>query len=172
MSRGAGWRRVLLAGLLAAALTPTGAAAVPNPATLYCRDLGYEWAPRKTPAGVVGECVLPDGAAVEEWAFLAGAAAPEWGYCARLGLPTARLEGRRQCHAVFLRDCAACVLPDGRALEASTLLARGGPTGLAATTLTAAPAAPAPERGGCGHGAPTPVGLALALAQRLGRRRR
>jgi putative hemolysin len=172
MSRAGRWWLVLLAGLLAAALGPGRAAAVPNPATSYCRDLGYDWVPRRTAAGVVGMCVLPDGAAVEEWAFLTGQVATEWGYCARAGHATALLRDRRQCHAVFVRDCAACVLPDGRAIEASTLMARGGATAVMAVTPAAAVAAPDDPRGGCGVGAPSTAGLGLALALLLLRPRR
>ena len=174
MRRAGRCRWLLLAGLFAAALVPAPAAAVPNPATRYCRDLGYEWQPRRTPDGTVGACLLPDGVAVEEWAFLTGRVATEWGYCARAGLPTALLRDRRQCHAVFVNDCAACVLPDGRAIEASTLLARGGAAPAAATPVTAPPppaATPRDPHGGCGHGAPTPAGLVLALAVLLRRRR-
>jgi uncharacterized protein (TIGR03382 family) len=175
MSRARRWGWVLLPTVLAALLTSGRAAALPNPATGYCRDLGYDWVPRRTPDGVVGLCVLPDGTAVEEWAFLTGQVATAWGYCARAGHPTAILRDRRQCDAVFARDCAACVLPDGRAIEASTLLARGGAAAAPAATtaaLSAAPVAAPAAGGGCAHGAPTPAALALALVVFVGGRRR
>lgn len=57
-----------------------------NPASLYCEEQGGQVDGRTDPDGnEYGMCVFPDGAEVEEWAFLRGEAEPaipnvdEWG---------------------------------------------------------------------------------------------
>ena len=40
-----------------------------NPASVYCGEQGGESVIRDTPEGQVGECHLPDGSVVDEWAY-------------------------------------------------------------------------------------------------------
>ncbi len=45
---------------------------LPNPATQYCLDEGYESEIRSEEDGEVGYCIFPDGSECEEWAFIRG----------------------------------------------------------------------------------------------------
>ncbi len=58
---------------------------VPNPASFYCQEMGYELELRDTEAGTEGICILPDGKECEQWDFLAGGCAIEWTFCQRQG---------------------------------------------------------------------------------------
>lgn len=58
---------------------------VPNPASFYCQEMGYELELRDTDGGTEGICVMPNGAECEEWEFLAGGCSIEWTYCQRQG---------------------------------------------------------------------------------------
>jgi len=51
--------------------TPAGG--LPNPASKYCVDQGYELEIRTDEAGnQYGVCIFPDGSECEEWAFFRG----------------------------------------------------------------------------------------------------
>lgn len=58
---------------------------VPNPASFYCQEMGYELELRETDGGTEGICVFPNGAECEEWEFLAGGCSIEWTFCQRQG---------------------------------------------------------------------------------------
>jgi putative hemolysin len=58
---------------------------IPNPASFYCQEMGYELELRDDDSGTVGICVLPNGAECEEWEFLAGGCSIEWTFCQRQG---------------------------------------------------------------------------------------
>ena len=58
---------------------------VPNPASFYCQEMGYELDLRDTDGGTEGICVMPNGAECEEWEFLAGSCSIEWTFCQRQG---------------------------------------------------------------------------------------
>ena len=58
---------------------------IPNPASFYCQEMGYELELRDTEAGTEGICILPDGKECEEWEFLTGGCAFEWTFCQRQG---------------------------------------------------------------------------------------
>ena len=58
---------------------------MPNPASFYCQEMGYDLNLVETNQGTIGVCTLPDGAECEEWDFLAGACGIEWTFCARQG---------------------------------------------------------------------------------------
>lgn len=58
---------------------------MPNPASFYCEEMGYELELRDTDGGAEGICKLPNGAECEEWDFLAGGCSIEWTYCQRQG---------------------------------------------------------------------------------------
>ena len=49
---------------------------LPNPASQYCQDQGYELEMRTTEAGTTGYCLFPDGSECEEWAFYRGECEP------------------------------------------------------------------------------------------------
>lgn len=58
---------------------------IPNPASFYCQEMGYELELRDTKDGTEGICIFPDGKECEEWEFLAGGCAIEWTFCQRQG---------------------------------------------------------------------------------------
>jgi len=58
---------------------------VPNPASFYCQEMGYELDLRNTDGGTEGICLLPNGTECEEWEFLAGECSVEWTFCERQG---------------------------------------------------------------------------------------
>ena len=58
---------------------------IPNPASFYCQEMGYELELRDTENGTEGICIFPDGKECEEWEFLAGGCAIEWTFCQRQG---------------------------------------------------------------------------------------
>jgi dipeptidase D len=49
---------------------------MPNPASVFCIDEGYELEIRDETGGQVGYCLFPDGSECEEWAFYRGECAP------------------------------------------------------------------------------------------------
>ena len=70
---------------------------IPNPASFYCQEMGYELELRETKDGTEGICIFPDGKECEEWEFLAGGCAIEWTYCQRQGSNTKAGEGMATC---------------------------------------------------------------------------
>jgi len=58
---------------------------VPNPASFYCQEMGYQLEMRETEAGTEGICIFPDGKECDEWEFLSGSCAIEWTFCQRQG---------------------------------------------------------------------------------------
>lgn len=58
---------------------------IPNPASFYCQEMGYELELRDTEDGTEGICIFPDGKECEEWEFLAGGCSIEWTFCQRQG---------------------------------------------------------------------------------------
>ncbi|MCJ7717369.1 MAG: DUF333 domain-containing protein [Anaerolineales bacterium] len=75
---------------------------VPNPASFYCQEMGYELELRDVSGGTLGMCVFPDGNECEEWDFLAGGCGAEWSFC------------QRQGYKIKAGDnIGSCVYPDG-----------------------------------------------------------
>ena len=57
--------------------TPSAAAGIPNPASVYCLEHGGVLEIRKDASGAeYGVCVFPDGSECDEWAFLRGECQP------------------------------------------------------------------------------------------------
>ncbi len=73
---------------------------IPNPASFYCQEMGYELELRESAGGTEGICILPDGKECEEWEFLAGGCAIEW-TSASARVPTSRPANRWE--SVFFR---------------------------------------------------------------------
>jgi len=51
---------------------------LPNPASVYCVDLGYELTIVDEADGQVGMCVFPDDTQCEEWSFFRGECGQDW----------------------------------------------------------------------------------------------
>jgi hypothetical protein len=64
---------------LASAQAPvTPDTGLPNPASVYCVDLGYQLTIVDEPEGQVGMCVFPDSTQCEEWSFYQGECGQAW----------------------------------------------------------------------------------------------
>jgi putative hemolysin len=114
---------IILAILFILPLVISPAAALMNPAAVYCGALGYTYTTTTGSDGsVTGYCTLPNNQNVEEWGFLQGKVAPEYSYCAKQGYKLEVVSDPRTC-AVFMTDsCAVCVLPDGSKTEVTKLM--------------------------------------------------
>ena len=49
---------------------------LPNPASQFCENQGYELEMREEVGGTTGYCIFPDGTECEEWAFYRGECEP------------------------------------------------------------------------------------------------
>ncbi len=49
---------------------------LPNPASQYCTEQGYQLEMRQNEAGEYGVCIFPDGTECDEWAYFRGECAP------------------------------------------------------------------------------------------------
>lgn len=58
--------------------------ATPNPAAVYCKELGYEYKIVDTDQGQKGVCIFPDKEC-EEWDFFTGGCGKEYSYCVKKG---------------------------------------------------------------------------------------
>lgn len=75
---------------------------IPNPASFYCQEMGYDLRMQETDEGTEGICIFPNGAECEEWEFLAGGCSIEWTFCQRQGYNIRAGE-----------EMAVCTFPDG-----------------------------------------------------------
>lgn len=57
---------------------------MPNPAAVYCNELGYKYDLVKTAQGEKGICILPDEKC-DEWDFFAGKCGKDYSYCVKNG---------------------------------------------------------------------------------------
>ncbi|MEM4724390.1 MAG: DUF333 domain-containing protein [Candidatus Hadarchaeum sp.] len=97
-------------------------AGIANPAAVYCEALGYKYVVQSTPQGERGMCQLPSGELVCAWQFLQGKVAQEYSYCRQQGYEIKVAESWETCSRFALRECAVCVLPDGREIEVTELM--------------------------------------------------
>ncbi|MCG2693692.1 DUF333 domain-containing protein [Candidatus Parcubacteria bacterium] len=109
---------VILAGLCVFSAVES-VLAMSNPAAIYCRDLGYEYAVEKTSEGELGFCKLPDGSKAEEWKFFTGQEKQDYNYCGTKGYATKTVSDER---CLYSGLCALCVLDDGSEKEVSRLM--------------------------------------------------
>lgn len=109
------FKRAFLTAMVVFMASP--AAAMLNPAAVYCSALGYEYFTGETKKGTIGACKLPDGQVVNASRFYRGLVALEWSYCAQQGYEAKRIENSDIC-----KECTACVLPDGTEVPVSRLM--------------------------------------------------
>ncbi len=102
------------------------ALAIPNPAAVYCTNLGYEYKIKSGPEGEYGVCILPNGEEVDDWGFFLGKTGLEYSACARLGLEP-RIEEDPACRKYLEDKCLICV-GDGIKVDAESaaLMVRAG----------------------------------------------
>lgn len=84
---------------------------VPNPAAVYCEELGYQHEIRTSPSGgQYGACVFPDGSECRAWDFLRGKCGQQFTYCEKQGY---RIENRVKDMGSWTMEYAVCVFPNG-----------------------------------------------------------
>lgn len=98
------------------------AAALYNPAALYCTALNYSYTTVTGPDGVTGYCVMPDNQKVEAWKFLQGKEASQYSYCAKSGYSLETTNDSATCSVFMTDSCTVCVLPDGSRTEVTKLM--------------------------------------------------
>ncbi len=113
--------RVRICGLLSVwilgLVMASPAAAMRNPAAVYCTAFGYHYYSFQTKRGAVGLCELPDKRLVNASDFFRGKVALEYSYCATKGYQAKRDESGKICH-----DCLVCVQPNGKEDWVATLM--------------------------------------------------
>lgn len=121
--------KVIIGGLVLAAIVlllmdiirpPT--MGIPNPAAVYCEELGYEYIVESTPQGEMGLCKLPNGETVSDWDFLKGKVAEEYSYCHQEGYEIKTVRDSGTCSKFGTVECAVCVLEDGTEVEVTELM--------------------------------------------------
>jgi len=97
---------------------------IPNPASKFCRDQGFQLEFRTDASGTTGYCVFPDGSECEEWAYYRGECGPaDKTLTSPLGLPNpASAYCEEQGYTVELRTgsngtIGYCIFPDGTECE-------------------------------------------------------
>ena len=97
---------------------------MPNPASKFCRDQGYQLEMRTDASGTTGYCVFPDGSECEEWAFYRGECGPaDTTFESPLGLPNpASQYCEERGYELEMRTDASgtggyCIFPDGTECE-------------------------------------------------------
>jgi dipeptidase D len=86
--------------------TPTGQAiGLPNPASKFCVDQGYQLEIRSQNRAQVGYCLFPDGSECEEWAFYRGECAPGSAEPQDTPLPAATKEAPAQLPNPASQNC-------------------------------------------------------------------
>ena len=97
---------------------------MPNPASKFCRDQGYQLEMRTDASGTTGYCVFPDGGECEEWAFYRGECGPaDTTFDSPVGLPNpASQHCLDQGYELEMRNAAGgtagyCLFPDGTECE-------------------------------------------------------
>ena len=82
----------------------------PNPAAVYCEELGYKHEIRTSPSGgQYGVCVFPDGSECKAWEFLRGKCGQKFSFCERKGF---KIENRVKDMGSWTAEYAVCVFPD------------------------------------------------------------
>lgn len=86
-------------------------AGVPNPAAVYCEELGYKSETRTdSMGGQHGVCVFPDKSECRSWDFLKGKCGQKFTFCERQGY---KIENRVKDMGTWRAEYAVCVFPDG-----------------------------------------------------------
>jgi len=99
---------------------------LPNPAAVYCKQMGYEYRIDKTGRGESGVCVVTEGVEFNAWEFFRGKVGKEHSYCARKGYD---IRTERTSRGSYSEECAVCVSkkgPERRAIPMLELMEENG----------------------------------------------
>ncbi|HDI73137.1 MAG: hypothetical protein DRO76_02810 [Candidatus Altiarchaeales archaeon] len=75
---------------------------VPNPAVVYCKDLGYNYEN--------GTCIFPDGSECKMWDFYRGKCGQKFTFCEQQGF---KIENRIDNMGTWIAEYAVCIFDDG-----------------------------------------------------------
>lgn len=100
--------------ILTFATLTLSAEAMLNPATTYCKALGYEYQD--------GFCILPNGQQVPEWDFLEGKVGKEFSYCEKNGYQLKIVKDYEKCLRFLTGECSVCILDNGTEVEVTELM--------------------------------------------------
>lgn len=114
-------KNILMLVLMSVLFVPVSFAML-NPATVYCKAMGYNFTSSETPEGHLDQCVLPDSSVVDAWSFLRGEIGKEYSYCIQNGYGIKIGSDYEECGAISSNKCSLCVLPDGSEIEVTTLM--------------------------------------------------
>ena len=92
--------RTALALLFILAILPLAApsaAALLNPAGVYCTALNYSYTSVNGPDGMTGYCTMPNNKQVEAWSFLQGTEATQYSYCTLQGYTLQTVNDSKTC---------------------------------------------------------------------------
>jgi len=110
--------KILIAGLILF-LFVGNVFSAPNPASVYCHEVGGTIEVNNTPLGQQGLCVMPDGTKYNSWNFFEGSIGQNYSWCAKNGYGIETicdgLSPYSSCRAV-------CVFPDGRKQDMNVLM--------------------------------------------------
>ena len=111
------WKRiVVIVIIISLSSTVVG---IRDPSEEYCSELGYKFIIKKGERGQYGICQFPDNSTCRAWDFIKGKCGKEWSYCERKGYGMKTVSDRR---CSYSRECAVCVLSDGREIEVLELM--------------------------------------------------
>jgi len=82
---------------------------IPNPAAVYCEELGYHYKINRTGLGEQGLCELHKTLTCDAWDFFTGKCGKEFTYCEINGGKITTI--KENCH--FTQECAICTLANG-----------------------------------------------------------
>ncbi len=91
-------------------ISVSGVFGTPNPAAIYCEELGYEYKIVDGPNGQYGIVFFPDGTECRAWDFLQGKCGQEFSYCAECGYDIVTVSDGED---PFSREYAVCVDKNG-----------------------------------------------------------
>lgn len=87
------------------------ASAIPNPAAVYCTEMGYNYTIAKLEDGSeIGYCIFPDNTSCPAWDFYAGTGGQDWSYCAKNGYITVAMTDGKDPYSPVYSACAECAV--------------------------------------------------------------
>jgi putative hemolysin len=95
-----------------------------NPATVYCRALGYSSETKVLENGdEIGICAFPGNIDCNDWDFMLGKCGTDYSYCAKMGY-TQKTGMGAECGSPDYptAECLICILPNGTKAEVTSLM--------------------------------------------------
>ena len=110
------------ATLLILAALISSAAAMRNPAAVYCEGLGYRYTVESQGGQETGYCEFAPGNRADAWGFLQGKTAVRHSFCASQNQSLKVVKDPKACARLLTDYCAVCVLKDGTEKEVTEVM--------------------------------------------------